>query len=175
MKSFLAVRGLPVVTVAEGGYAGKLDDFLFRFDDVAILGFRLRAPGFWGGALGVACENVVRLGRDYVLVSGDDVVERERGGGVVSADRAWWSDWVGVKVLARRGTDLGRVEDVLVDERPSRLRALVLDGGRVVLPGRKALVGRDAVIVDEEAAVHVFPEKHESAEWWEKVTQVVGG
>lgn len=174
MTSFQSVRGLPVVTVAEGGYAGKLDDFLFRYEDVAVFGFRLRAPGFWGGALGVATADVVRLGRDYVLVSGDAAVEKEGSGGSAAPDRGWWSDWVGVKVLARRGTDLGKVEDVVLDERPSRLRALVLDGGRVVVPGRRALVGRDAVIVEEEAVVQVLAERVDTPEWWARVATIVG-
>ncbi|MBM4391745.1 MAG: PRC-barrel domain-containing protein [Deltaproteobacteria bacterium] len=175
MRLFHAAKGLPVVTLAEGGYAGKLDDFLFELDSLAVLGFRLRAPGFWGGARGVAVGNVVLLGRDYVLVRDEAIVEREGQRGADTTDRAWFSDWDGRKVVARRGVDLGAVEDVVLDEQPSVVRAWVLDGGRVVVPGPRAVLAADSVIVDDERVVVSIGEKVDTAAWWARVAEILAG
>ncbi len=175
MRVFQAARGLPVVTLVEGGYAGKLDDFLFELESLAVLGFRLRAPGFWGGARGVAAGNVVLLGRDYVLVRDEAVVEREGNRGGDSANRAWFSSWAGRKVFARKGVELGTVEDVVLDDAPRVVRAWVIDGGRVVVPGPRVVLGSESVIVDDERVVVTTGEKVDTAAWWAKVAGVVEG
>ncbi len=175
MRVFNAAKGLPVVTLAEGGYAGKLDDFLFELESLAVLGFRLRAPGFWGGARGVAAGNVVLLGRDYVLVRDEAVVEREGHRGSSNADRAWFSDWAGRKVVARKGVELGTVEDVVLDDKPGLVRAWVLDGGRVVVPGPRVVLASESVIVDDERVVVATGEKVDTAAWWAKLAEVLEG
>ncbi|MBM4365983.1 MAG: PRC-barrel domain-containing protein [Deltaproteobacteria bacterium] len=175
MRVFNATKGLPVVTLAEGGYAGKLDDFQFEIDSLAVLGFRLRAPGFWGGARGVAAGNVVLLGRDYVLVRDEAIVEREGHRAASTAGRAWFGDWAGRKVVARRGVELGTVDDVVLDDRPSVVRAWVLDGGRVVVPGPRAELAADSLIVDDERVVVGTGEKVDSVAWWARLAEILAG
>jgi hypothetical protein len=51
----------------------------------------------------------------------------------------------------------------------------LLDQGRVLVPGPRAELGHDAVIVDEESAIVTLSEVVESPAWWERVKALVGG
>lgn len=174
VRTFRSVRGLPVVTVAEGVHGGKLDDFLCSLDGFTVHGFRLRAPGFWSGETGVAASDVALLGRDYVLIAREAAIEQGTGSQDAGSRRAWWSDLVGTSVMARRGAELGKVEDVVLDDQPRVVRALVLEGG-AVLPLRDTgnstaiILGGDSVILDDESALLRIPDKVDSPEWWKAV------
>lgn len=174
MRTFRSARGLPVVTLAEGIHGGKLDDFLFSLDSFAVHGFRLRAPGFWSGETGVAVGDVVILGRDYIVISRETAIESGTGSQEAGARRAWWSDLVGTSVMARRGHELGKVDDVILDPQPRAVLALVLDGGEL-LPLRDTgnstaiILGGDSVVLDDESSLVRLTEKTDSPEWWKAV------
>lgn len=174
LVSFLGVKGLPVVARAEGGYVGKLDDVLVRIEDLSAIGYKLRAPGFWGGARGVVAAAVERLGRDYVIVRDEASVEAAGDSRGSFEDRVWWSDWVGSKCISRRGVDLGKLSDLVLEATGGRVCAFVLDGGRVVVPGPKCAVGQDSVIVDDESVIVKLADAEDSPGWWSAVEAQIG-
>jgi uncharacterized protein YrrD len=168
LRSFRAVRGLPVVTLKEGAHAGKLEDFYFSLADARVLGFRVRVPGFWGGDAGIAAGEVSLLGRDYVLASASAVVEAGHAEAPENS-RAWWSGWVGSPVLCRRGAQIGKIEDAMLALGPARVVGFGVDGGRVLFPGPRVVVGVDSVVVEDDALVLSFTERPDSPEWWAAV------
>lgn len=174
MRTFRAVRGLPVVTLAEGGHAGKVDDFLFSLANFSIYGFKLRAPGFWSTDTGVATDEVERLGRDYVLVSRESAIESSGDDTGAAEDRVWWSAFVGIPLLARRGAQLGKVEDVLVEEKPRRVVALLLDDHQVVVLGGATILRADSAVIEDEAQVRRTTARPDSPEWWQEVAALCG-
>lgn len=172
--TFGAVKGLPVVSLEQGGYLGKLDDMMIRLEDGRVLGFTVRAPGFFGGSRGVAAAEVVLLGREYVLVKSDASAVPAGDARGPADGRVWWSDWSASRCLARRGTELGRIEDVVLDVHPVALRALWLSGGHLLVPGPRVVLGEDSVIVEEESALSRVPEREESPGWWRVVGELLG-
>lgn len=174
LVSILGVKGLPVVARAEGGYVGKLDDVLVRIEDLSAIGYKLRAPGFWGGARGVVAGAVERLGRDYVIVRDEASVEAAGDSRGSFDDRVWWSEWAGSKCISRRGAELGKLTDLVIDAHGGRVRALVIDGGRLVVPGPRCAIGPDSVIVDDETVIVKISEAEDSPGWWAAVEAQIG-
>ncbi len=164
-----AVRGLPVVARAEGSFAGKLEDFLVRIEGLEVIGFKLRSPAFFGGPRGVAASAMEQLGRDYVIVSGEAAVEDAGESRGSLEDRVWWSEWSGVRCLVRRGAELGRLHDVVLSRDGRSVRGFLLDGNRLVVPGRHCAVGSDSLILESEAAAVKMPPSRDSPEWWKEL------
>lgn len=169
-----AVKGLPVVTRAEGGHAGKVDDVLVHVENLVAIGYKVRAPGFWGGVCGVAAEAVERLGRDFVIVRDAAAVEPAGESRGSLDDRVWWSDWIGSKCIGRRGEDHGKLTDLILERESGRIRALVLDGGRLVVPGPRSNITADSVIVDDAGAITKIADAMDSAAWWAAVELAIG-
>ncbi len=154
---------------ADGTSVGKVDDVLVRLDDLRTIGFRLRAPGFWSGMLGVAAAAVERLGRDYVIVTELGAAEPAGESRGPLDDRVWWSEWAGCRCLTRRGVEVGKLTDLIVDADGGRARAFVLEGGRLLVPGPKVSIGADSVIVDEADVAVKIAGAEDSGEWWREV------
>ncbi|MSQ04139.1 MAG: hypothetical protein EXR71_19995 [Myxococcales bacterium] len=169
LARFGAVRGLPVVGRADGAGVGKVDDVLVRLADLRTIGFRLRAPGFWSGMLGVAASSVERLGRDYVIVSELAAAEPAGESRGPLDDRVWWSEWAGCHCLTRRGAEVGKLTDLILDADAACARALVLEGGRLLVPGPRVAIGADSVIVDEADVAVKLTGAEDSGDWWREL------
>ncbi len=169
LVSLGAVRGLPVVGRADGVYVGKLDDVLISVEGLVAIGYTVRAPGFWGGRRGIEVAAMERLGRDFVIVRDADAAEPAGDARGKLDDRLWISEWLGARCITRRGAEVGKLVDVLLEGDGTALRVLVLDGGRVLVPGRRCEVGRDSVVV-EELDVPLKPaDAADTAGWWREV------
>lgn len=164
-----AVKGLPVVCRAEGSHAGKLDDVLVRVEDLSALGYKLKAPGFWGGARGVAAEAVELLGKEYVIVRDEAAVEAAGESRGSLDDRVWASAWLGCRCLTRRGNEVGKLADLVFDATGHEVCAFLLDGNRLVVPGPAVAVGADSVIVNDESSVEKLADAAESSGWWKAI------
>lgn len=168
-----AARGLPVVARQEGSFLGKLDDFLVRFEALDVVGYKLRGPGLFSSARGVAASAVEKLGLDYVIVSGESHVEQAGSSRGATEDCVWWSDWTGVRAIVRRGSEVGRLNDLLLAPDGSRVRGFLLDGNRLVVPGRQCAVGQDSLILDSETVVLRLPPASDAEAWWAEVERRV--
>ncbi|MFZ5478919.1 MAG: PRC-barrel domain-containing protein [Myxococcota bacterium] len=170
MKTYKKMHGMQVATVGEGAIVGKLDDFQFDLESGVVYGFRLRGPGVFAKSAGVAADQLACFGRDLVLLKTETALE---WGGERNEEegRAWASTWGGTRVMTRRGAGMGQVEDFVLEADPPRVRALLLDGSRIVpLDGRVA-TGRDGVIVEDPAVIQDIPEdtEEETTDWWTRV------
>jgi len=164
-----AVRGLPVVARQEGSFVGKLDDFLVRVEGLEVIGYKLRSPGLFSSARGVAASAVEKLGHDYVIVTGEAQVEQAGTSRGALEEGVWWSDWSGVRGIVRRGAEVGRLHDLVLARDGSSVRGFLLDGNRLVAPGRHCAVGHDSLILESEAAAVRLPAATDSPEWWKEL------
>ncbi len=171
--SWGGVRGLSVVARAEGSHAGKLDDMLVFVETLRPIGFKIKAPGFWGGVRGFPAEALELLGKEYVLVRNEAAVEPAGESRGTLDDRVWASAWLGCRVLTRRGNEVGKVVDLVVDATGASVCGFVLDGNRLVVPGARAAVGADSVIVDDESVAEKVADAAESPGWWKVVSERV--
>ena len=171
MKTFGKTQGAQVVTLAEGAVVGKLDDFQFDLETGRIYGYRIKAPGVWSRGGGVEAGAVTMIGRDVVFVVAERVIEWSGSGRNEEEGRAWASTWRGTKVMSRRGEALGEVTDFVIEAAPPHVRALILDGNRIVgLEGRASL-GEQRVVLEEPSIVQALPEETSDTEsgWWRSI------
>ena len=169
MKSFKKAQGMNVATLAEGALVGKFDDFQFDLESGVIYGCRLK-QGVFSKSGGAPARAFTLLGRDLVYVSEEAAIEWSGAARAPVEGRAWASEYLGTKVMSRRGAGLGSVEDFLFALDTPRVTAMLLDGNRVVVFDERVAVGRDAVILSDPAiAVPHSEGDEESGDWWKRM------
>lgn len=176
MRSWKRVLGLQVVSVAEGAFVGKLDDFLFDLASHRISGWRVKTGSVFSKSGGVAAADLVLLGRDVALIKGESAVEWAGGGRPRPVDgRAWASAYLGCGVLTRQGSAHGVVKDLLVDDGGDALLGLLLEGNKAVALGERVKLGSSAVILESEEVAVALPDDEGKDEWWAKLRESLGG
>jgi len=111
--------GLPVVTLAGGRRVGRVRDLVLDPGGRQVLGLLLSREGWFRGAQGVPWGEVVRIGRDAVLVRGEP---RPAPAGLL------WSSLRGKPVLTLGGAEVGLLADLEVDP-GGRVQGYRLSGG----------------------------------------------
>lgn len=176
MRTFQRAKKLQVGTLAEGALLGRLEDFQFDLETGEIYGWRIKGGGVFGKTGGLPAEALVLLGRDLAIVRGEAAVEWAGGARTAADGRAWATTYAGTRVMTRRGAELGKVEDYVLDVGPCRVVAVLLDEARCVPLGGAAALGKDAVILDDPTTARALPaEAVESAAWWDGLTAILEG
>ena len=124
------VRGLPVVSIAQGEALADVKDVVYDPDQGRVLGFTLNKRGFLHGPLKAVLpiEDVVAIGRDAVMVVDGGLSEGEVG--VFSDDVRSSSgrDVVGDDVLTDGGRRLGKVLDIVIAADDGEVLGYELEG-----------------------------------------------
>jgi sporulation protein YlmC with PRC-barrel domain len=163
MVRYEFVKGLPVITMAEGKQIGKVDDLVVDPERKAVSWFRLHSGGMGmlgGERLWVSAQAVHGVGADAVTINAEadargpaDVPEALA---LVKAKRGV----IGNKVITENGERLGEVRDYEFNADTFALTSLtVLPGMNVVgeiltIPGDKVLtIGEDMIVVAADAVM----------------------
>jgi uncharacterized protein YrrD len=106
------IEGRPVVTLA-GEHVGDVKDVVFDSSKGKMLGFTLRSHGFFTAPRKdvLAWSKVASLGRDAVMIRGEDALEAALPAEGISEHH----NVLGNQVLTDTGTDVGKVADVIVE------------------------------------------------------------
>ncbi len=108
------LSGRPVVTLG-GEDVAQVKDVVFDGAAGRVAGFTLSGRGLLSGPKrkSLPWSGVHALGRDAVMITGEDVFESR--GDVVARAEAREGDVLGARVLTDDGTDLGEVVDVVLE------------------------------------------------------------
>src|SRR5512142_569600 len=106
------MKGLPVITVAEGRQVGKVDDLVVDPERKAVRWLRLHRGGIVGGErLWLSVDSVHALGGDAVTIDAEANLlvpaDASEAGALVKAGR----EIIGNKVMTENGERLGEVRD----------------------------------------------------------------
>lgn len=165
MARYESLKGLPVITMAEGRQVGKIDDLVVDPDRKAVSWLRLHTGGLLGGErMWVSAAAVHGFGEHAVTVNAEaDVraaVDAPEAGALVKARRGI----IGNKVITENGEHLGEVRDYEFAPGTFALTHLFVPPGMNVLgqfmtiPGDKVLtIGEDAIVVAADAVVRPEP------------------
>ncbi len=170
-------QNMQVVSLAEGAYVGRLDDFQFDLETHRIYGWRLKASGMFGKSGGVAAEHVSLLGRDVAFMDGEQSVEWGMTTRRAVDGRAWASAYRGTQAITRRGRSLGAVQDFVLDVDGTRITAILIQGDRLLRLDGRVHVGPAAVIAASMDAVVELGEgdpEPEGPTWWARLKDAVG-
>ena len=167
MRKVSELVGKSIVSAASGEHLGKVSDVLVDQQSHRVLGFVI------GGGL-MGSEHVL-LHADVQAMGADAVVARS-GTGVVGA-RDWREQGVAAartstltdrRVLTNSGRALGKVHDVLLDDRGAAVEAFEVSvpslGGLVhkhtILPHVAGMtIGADAVLVPDQSVDAETPDR----------------
>lgn len=165
MARYEFVKGLPVITMAEGKQVGKVDDLVIDPDRKAVSWLRLHAGGvgmLGGERLWVSTEAVHGVGEDAVTINAEAdahaPADAPEALAMVKAKRGV----IGNKVITENGERLGEVRDYEFDPTTFALTSLSVPPGMNVIgeiltiPGDKVLtIGEDVIVVATAAVMRL--------------------
>ena len=155
MARYEFVKGLPVITMAEGKQIGKIDDLIVDPERKAVSWLRLHSGGMLGGErLWVSAEAVHGVGADAVTINAEAdaraPADAPEALALVKAKRGV----IGSKVMTENGERVGEVCDYEFDPDTFALTALSVPPGMnvvgeiLMIPGDKVLtIGQDMIVV----------------------------
>jgi sporulation protein YlmC with PRC-barrel domain len=161
MARFEFVKGLPVITMAEGKQVGKVDDLVVDPERKAVSWLRLHSGGMLGGErLWVPAAAVHGVGEDAITINSEaDVrspVDAPEAVALVKTKRGI----IGNKVITENGERLGEVRDYEFDPDTFALTSLSVPPGMnvvgeiLMIAGEKVLtIGEDVVVVAADAVM----------------------
>ena len=163
MARYEYVKGLPVITMAEGKQVGKIDDLIIDPERKAVSWLRLHTGGFLGGELWVPVAAVHGVGEDAVTINAEAdaraPADAPEALALVKAKRGV----IGNKVITENGERVGEVRDFEFDPDTFALTSLSVPPGMnvvgdiLMIPGDKVLtIGKDMIVVATDA-VQISP------------------
>ena len=159
MVRYEFVKGLPVITMAEGKQVGKIDDLVIGPERKAVSWLRLHSGGMLGGErLWVPAEAVHRVGEDAITINAEADVrspaDAPEAVALVKAKR----EVIGNKVITENGERVGEVRDYEFDPGTFALTSLSVPPGMnvvgeiLMIAGAKVLtIGEDVIVVATDA------------------------
>ena len=161
MARYEFVKGLPVITMAEGKQIGKIDDLIVDPERKAVSWLRLHSGGMLGGErLWVSTEAVHGVGEDAVTINAEAdaraPADAPEALALVKAKRGV----IGNKVITENGERVGEVRDYEFDPDTFALTSLSVPPGMnvvgeiLMIPGDKVLtIGKDMIVVAADATM----------------------
>ena len=155
MVRYEYVKGLPVITMAEGKQIGKIDDLIVDPERKAVSWLRLHSGGMLGGErLWVSTEAVHGIGADAVTINAEADARAPADApdalALVKAKRGV----IGNTVITEDGERVGEVRDYEFDPDTFALTSLSVPPGMnvvgeiLMIPGDKVLtIGKDMIVV----------------------------
>lgn len=159
MARYEFVKGLPVITMAEGKQVGKIDDLVVDPGRKTVSWLRLHSGGMLGGErLWVPAEAVHGVGDDAVTIKAEADVRSPADApdavALVKAKRGL----IGSKVVTENGERVGEVRDYEFNPDTFALTSLSVPPGMnvvgeiLIIPGDKVLtIGEDVIVVAADA------------------------
>lgn len=163
MARYEFLKGLPVITLAEGKQVGKVDDLVVDPERKAVSWLRLHSGGMLGGErLWVSVATVHGIGEDAVTINTEADARTPANAAealtLVKAKR----EVIGNKVITESGERLGVVRDYEFDPVTFALTSLSVPPGMnvvgeiLVIPGDKVLtIGEDMIVVTADAVTRL--------------------
>jgi len=161
MVRYEFVKGLPVITMAEGKQVGKIDDLVVDPERKAVSWLRLHSGGMLGGErLWVSTEAVHGVGEDAVTINAEAdaraPADAPEALALVKAKRGI----IGNKVITESGERLGEVRDYEFNPGTFALTSLSIPpgmgvvGDTLMITGNKVLtIGEDVIVVANAAVM----------------------
>jgi uncharacterized protein YrrD len=155
------VKGLPVITMAEGKQIGKVDDLVVDPERKAVSWLRLHSGGLLGGErLWVSTEAVHGVGEDAVTINAEADARAAADAPAALALVKGKRGIIGNKVMTENGERLGEVRDYEFNPDTFALTSLSippsmgLAGATLLIAGDKLLtIGEDVIVVANAAVM----------------------
>lgn len=169
METWKHASNMQVVSLEEGAFVGRLDDFQFDLETGQIYGWRLKGSGMFARAGGTTADKVMLIGRDVAFIQSEADVEWSGGRPNPAGGRAWASAYAGMAVMSRRGSNMGAVQDFVVDVAGDSVTGLILHGNRLLVLDEDVQTGPDVIIAKSPEQLVTLPDEPQQKSWWKRI------
>jgi uncharacterized protein YrrD len=146
------MTGLPVIHTASGRELGRVREWLLDTAAQSVVAFTVEGSGWLPQRRIFSFTDVQGLGRDAVLV--------RREGAHPEGDPPLWAGKpttrvLGLRVLSATGSELGVVDDILIDEDSGRVAGWRLSSGLIddILEGRQVMESLPLASISDERLI----------------------
>ncbi len=160
MATYSKVKGLSVITMAEGTKVGSVDELLVDPEAKAVRWMRMHTGGLFGERSWVPMDAVHGLTEDVVTVTGVDALQKPSETALVEGGRPV----VGTPVVTEAGQHLGQVRDYEFAPDTFALMSLAVPQGKLfsertlTIPANQVVtIGKDVVVVANAVAAPTAP------------------
>ncbi len=172
-ETWKRAANMQVVSLEEGAFVGRLDDFQFDLESGRIYGWRLKGSGMFARAGGTAAEKVMLIGRDVAFIQSERDVEWSGGKPNHAEGRAWASVYTGTAVMSRRGSNMGAIQDFVIDVSGDNVTGLILHGNKLLVMDEEVQTGPDVVIARSTEQLIALPDEPQREPWWRRIRAAI--
>lgn len=165
MKRASEILGLPVISADNGKKIGIIKEVLFDKNTKSVVGFLLEPKSFASRKNVVLKKDVLSLGDDALIINDEANIVNLREVDKKSITKSKNNSLIGLRVLTKKGEDLGVVKDVLFDPRFGTIDGVLLSDGLLqdIVNGRNLLplfgkveFGDENILVEKEAVEEIL-------------------
>ncbi|MFQ5859012.1 MAG: PRC-barrel domain-containing protein [Anaerolineae bacterium] len=160
------IRGMPVVSVAEGKELGKVDSLLVDVGAGTVRWLQLGKSRFFGETRVISVDEIQAIGENAITVESETAavrIDRVTEAQELSREKR---RIIGTRVLTNKGRMLGEIRDYEIDVDTFQITRYEIGKGdllgarsRVATADYVLTIGPDAVLVDAAIESEWFPEE----------------
>lgn len=169
METWKRTANMQVVSLEEGAFVGRLDDFQFDLKSGTIYGWRLKGSGMFARAGGAAADKLMLIGRDVAFLQSEADVEWSGGKTNHAEGRSWASSYTGMAVMSHQGSNMGAIQDFVLDVSGGNITGLILHGGKLLVLDEEVQTGPDVVIARSSSQLIELPDEPQRDSWWRRI------
>jgi uncharacterized protein YrrD len=158
MRKGKQIIGMPVIGLDSGVKIGIVQDLIYNSAQDKIEGLLLEKGTWLRDGKIIPYSNVCSIGHDAVIVQRSNAVEKASRVSEIKEFYRQNEGMLNVPVMTESGTDLGVVDDILIDEASGEITGYEISGGiihdlvegRMKIPKSQFLfVGQDVIIISD--------------------------
>jgi len=126
LEKGLRIKGLPVVSLSDGVEVGRVEDLIVDIKKGLLHGLTIDSGGVLKIGKYVELGDVVNIGKDAVTISDCQAIKDDVKGLIKKYS---WLNRLGDVIYTADGTDIGTLQDVMVELPGGGVSAIEISGG----------------------------------------------
>lgn len=154
MKASKEIKGLRIISIADGTQVGVVKDLILNPQTGSLDFFVIDQPTDYFGAKIISFSDIVGLGEFAVTIPDPQIIQDVSQNTAVQELLKQDVTVIGTKVLTKKGSLIGEVQEYLVDEETGKISACIFissDGNSREAASKQIITfGKELLIIDAE-------------------------
>lgn len=154
MKASKEIKGLRIISIADGTQVGIIKDLVLNPQTGSLDFFIIDQPTDYFGAKVISFNDIIGLGEFAVTISDPQIIQDVSQNTAVQDLLKQDVTVIGTKVLTKKGSLIGEVQEYLIDEETGKISACIFtssDGNSREASSQQIITfGKELLIIDTE-------------------------
>ncbi|WP_425802170.1 PRC-barrel domain-containing protein [Desulfitobacterium sp. Sab5] len=154
MKASKEIKGLRIISIADGTQVGIIKDLVLNPQTGSLDFFIIDQPTDYFGAKVISFNDIIGLGEFAVTISDPQIIQDVSQNTAVQDLLKQDVTVIGTKVLTKKGSLIGEVQEYLIDEETGKISACIFTGSdgnsREASSQQIITFGKELLIIDTE-------------------------